>query len=733
MANQNPIEETQRLLASNSQLLSANYSATDATERSVKQYHNQPPAGLMNDAGSQRTPITMTWNSIQLTLSVSTGPPWKRHTESKRVLSDVSGIVKPGQLLAIVGPSGAGKSSLLDVLSGRKNTGTVQGTVLVNGLAPDRDFKRRTGYVTQDDCLMGNLTVRETFRFHAALKMPRGTTAEQREQRIQAVLDELALTRVADQYVGTQFRRGVSGGEKKRVSIGCELLTDPALLFLDEPTSGLDAFNSLSVLKTLRRLAERGRTVICTIHQPRSSIYELFDQLMVLSLGRTVYFGPAAQVTPYFDHLGYHCPQYSNPADFLIDTVVRNEKATFALQKAPRLVEQDDNTNIYFPPQVSTAPYLVDQDDDDDDDANSLLKHTEASLHLTPQSPLPSTPPLVLADQFASSPIAASLMQEISEANSHAALGAFPPRSRFPTSWFHQLGWLIWRTVLNYYRNPMVTYIQLFQTIFFSLLIGLIYLQMSDTLTSLQDRLGAIFFMMTNQCFGNFGALASFFDERSIYQREQQAGVYYTSAYFLAKTVIEGPTVLLFPVVFGSISYWMIGLTPTADAFLIFLAALMTFSAVATSLFLLLGAISPNQVVAQILAPLFIVLMLLFGGFYVNNDNVPVYFEWLKYWSFFYWGYGILVWNELHDFNNGKGFLGFCNCTLSQSCPCCNDITVPTNTSTCDYYVSGKEELRLLGLQNTEIWQNFAILLGMIVGYRILCYFALRYLHKEKR
>ena len=179
----------------------------------------------------------------------------------------------------------------------------------------------------------------------------------------------------------------------------------------------------------------------------------------------------------------------------------------------------------------------------------------------------------------------------------------------------------------------------------------------------------------------------------------------------------------------------MIGLSPEAETFLVFLGAILTFAAVAGSFFLLVGALSPTPVVAQILAPLIVVLMFLFGGFYVNNDNVPVYFEWLKYWSFFYWCYSILLYNELNDFNNGIGFLGTCNCSFSETCNCCNDANAnfTHNGTKCQYYVTGDDELRILGLSNVNIVEYFGVLLGMLVAYRFLCYLALRFLYKEKK
>lgn len=669
-----------------------------------------------------RTPVCLTWENVSYSVTTKEGKLCRKVERQKTILEDLNGAVLPGQLLAIIGPSGAGKSSLLDVLAGRKSAGRAQGEIKINGQDRGRDFKRLSGYVTQDDCLMGNLTVRETFRFHAAMRMPGTVSAEERERRVQEIINELGLTRAADMYVGTQFRRGVSGGEKKRVSIGCELLTDPPLLFLDEPTSGLDASNSLSVMKALRRLAQKGRTIVCTIHQPRSSIYDLFDRLLILSQGHQVYFGPASSVLDYFRDIGLPCPNYTNPADFLLDAVVRNEKAqAFALRQTPRRDADAETPNDEDPLAVDFNPDApLPLDDEDEIDVSKMVA---VDFH----------------HAFLDHQISNDLVQSIHEQNKRLGSENRNNRgrraSRYATNWLRQFFWLIWRTILNYYRNPMVTYVQLFSTVFFAVLVGLIYLQIADTLSALQDRLGALFFIMTNQCFGTIGSMNNFLEERNIYQREQQAGMYYTSAYFLAKTIIEGPTLLLFPLIFGTISYWMIGFSSSAEQFVIFLFGIMTFAATAASLFLAIGAIAPNQVVASICAPLVVVLFLLFGGFYVNNDNVPVYFVWLKEVSFFNWGFGILVYNELNDFNDGVGFKGVCNCTKLPECTCCSfpNVTLTRNGTTCKYYVTGQQELDTLGLGDTKIWENFVILLGMIVAYRLIAYLALRTLHKEKR
>lgn len=187
----------------------------------------------------------------------------------KHVLKNLCGYVEPGQLLAIMGPSGAGKSSLLDILARKHKRGVTSGRIMVNGVVPNRrDFKQITGYVDQEDSLMGTLTVRETLMYAAMLRLPRHMPARFKHQRVQEVISELGLEAIADAVVGSPGQRGISGGEKRRVSIGKELVTSPSLLFLDEPTSGLDAYNAGVVMDCLRRLTKQGRrTVVVTIHQ----------------------------------------------------------------------------------------------------------------------------------------------------------------------------------------------------------------------------------------------------------------------------------------------------------------------------------------------------------------------------------------------------------------------------------------------------------------------------------
>ena len=241
----------------------------------------------------------------------------------KQILSSVQGIALPGQLMAIMGASGAGKTTFLDILARKNKRGFVDGKFYVNGeKVSDPDYRSVIGFVDQDDTMLPTLTVHETITTSALLRLPRDMNISMKEQRVYEVEKQLGILPIKDQLIGSEEGggRGISGGEKRRVGIACELVTSPSILFLDEPTSGLDAFNAFNVVECLVTLAKSyNRTVIFTIHQPRSNIVALFDHLILLAKGRTVYSGPYASCQSYFDNIGYACPPGFNIADYLVD------------------------------------------------------------------------------------------------------------------------------------------------------------------------------------------------------------------------------------------------------------------------------------------------------------------------------------------------------------------------------------------------------------------------------
>ncbi|XP_068691282.1 broad substrate specificity ATP-binding cassette transporter ABCG2-like [Montipora foliosa] len=222
--------------------------------------------------------------------------------KERQIIKNLSGLVQPG-LNAILGPTGSGKTTLLDILAGRKDRKHLSGAVLVNGQKQPENFKCITGYVVQDDVVMGTLTVRENLHFSASLRLSRKLSKRERSKRVEETLSNLGLFHVAESKVGNEFIRGISGGERKRTNIGMELILAPSVLFLDEPTTGLDAATAVSVVQLLQGLGHRGKTVIMSIHQPRYSIFKTFDTISLLSNGEFVYQGPANQAMKYFEDI----------------------------------------------------------------------------------------------------------------------------------------------------------------------------------------------------------------------------------------------------------------------------------------------------------------------------------------------------------------------------------------------------------------------------------------------
>ena len=211
----------------------------------------------------------------------------KGNRAPKRVIHGCTTSFLPGTVSALMGPSGSGKTSLLTVIAGFVDQSHVSGNLLVNG-ERTQVGKRLVGIVFQDDMMLPALTAFETVKFAADLRMPRRCSDAERTEACDAILNELGLAHVRDQLVGGAARRGVSGGERKRLAVGVELVTRPALLLMDEPTSGLDAAAALSLMRTLRTLASRGQTVVAAIHQPRTTVFDSFDHLVLMSKGHAL-------------------------------------------------------------------------------------------------------------------------------------------------------------------------------------------------------------------------------------------------------------------------------------------------------------------------------------------------------------------------------------------------------------------------------------------------------------
>ncbi|XP_037328608.2 broad substrate specificity ATP-binding cassette transporter ABCG2b [Pungitius pungitius] len=515
----------------------------------------------------------------------------------KHILNNVSGIMRPG-MNAIMGATGSGKTSLLDVIAGRKDpVGLKRGKVMVDGKAVSADLRLSSAYVVQDDILMGTLSVRENLLFSANLRLDRQRhSSADKSDRVDAIIRDLGLTDCADTKIGTEFLRGVSGGERKRCSIGMELITSPSLLFLDEPTTGLDSNTANSIILLLNRLSRRGKTVIFSIHQPRYSIFKQFDHLTLLHKGEVVYAGAAAHALEYFTNLGYQIEAFNNPADFFMDITNGETKSTMVSLTA----EEDKNP---------------------------------------------------LANLYRRSPLGRNVLEELDHVNLSISDGAGGPdqAADYATSFLYQLRVVCGRTVMNSLRNPQTSYAQLALNVFFAILVGLIYYQMPLTLPeALQNRSGAFFFLIINMVFGNLSAVELFINERAIFIHENSSGYYRTSVYFLSKIFADLIPNRIIPIfVFSAIAYYMMGLKPAFEAFLCFALTMSLVSLAGVSLAFLVSASVSSFAMANILIALPFVFMMVFGGFLVNLNAMLSWLSWLQWISVFRYGLNAAFINEM--------------------------------------------------------------------------------------
>ena len=249
------------------------------------------------------------------------GPPCcKPSLVDKTILNGMSGVVSPGQFLAIIGASGSGKTSLLNCLANHYSP--TSGNVWANGRPLSENDRHAIAYIAQEDHLMPTSTVFDTLNLSAQLRLPRSWSYERKTARVEELLQVFRLDKHRETLVGSadEMIRGISGGERKRLSIAVELIAYPSVVFLDEPTSGLDSKIAADVCNILKDIARGGCTIMASIHQPSSEVFEQFDQLMILSEGRTVYFGPAASSADYFASISpeLECPAKYNPADYFM-------------------------------------------------------------------------------------------------------------------------------------------------------------------------------------------------------------------------------------------------------------------------------------------------------------------------------------------------------------------------------------------------------------------------------
>ncbi|KAM3401510.1 hypothetical protein ACQJBY_005940 [Aegilops geniculata] len=526
---------------------------------------------------------SLTWENLTAVLPGSGGRP------TKKLLQGLYGYAVPGRIAAIMGPSGSGKSTLLDSLSGRLARNVLQtGKVLLNGKKRRLDFGA-VAYVTQENVLLGTLTVRETVTYSAQLRLPSSMSKAEVRRVVDDTLDEMGLRECAERPIGTWHLRGISGGEKKRLCIALEILTRPRLLFLDEPTSGLDSASAFSVIETLRTLAiDGGRTIVSSVHQPSSEVFALFDDLCLLSSGESVYFGDAKLAPQFFAETGFPCPSRRNPSDHFLRCVNSDfDDVATALKGSMKLRAEAD--------------------------LDPLLKYSTTEIRER------------LVDKYRISDYAMMVRNTIHEISKIEGVMEEAVKGSQAT-WCKQLRTLTKRSYINMYRDFGYYRLRIIIYVLMAICLGTIYYDVGNGYTAIQARASCGGFVSGFMTFMSIGGFPSFIEEMKVFSLERQNGHYGVAAYIISNFLSSMPFLLTMSWASASITYWMVKFRPGFSYFAFFALNLYGGVSVIESLMMIISALVPNFLMGLILGAGVIGIMMLTSGFFRLLPELPKIF-----------------------------------------------------------------------------------------------------------
>ncbi|GAB5032377.1 abc transporter [Nannochloropsis oceanica] len=596
--------------------------------------------------------------------------------KDRTILKGLSGVAPAGEILAIMGPSGCGKSTLMDILSMKAKSGKVSGQIYVNGAPLTETFKKCIGFVGQHDMLMPTLTVMESLMFSGLLRLPKRLTMKEKTQRVLAVLTELQLAHIADSKVGNEVTRGISGGEKRRVSVGMELVTSPRLLCLDEPTSGLDSYNADLLVQILMDLAQARKTaVVMVIHQPRANIFARLDRLLLVCKGETVFSGAGKDVHPYFASIGRPIPPAFNAADYLIDILFTHN------------VEEEEEAGL----QLAVV---------DEEKIHGKVVNTPVAANIEnggwPSGAVAGAGGdlgeggvafTCLADLFAASCYAAQTQQEVEsqiktprstfrqDSDGEGGTANLTSRSRpfllskqslslrpvprteeeakdekeARVGWLMEVSVVSQRMFKDMLRKPSLVVTHLLACVYFGCLLGLLYFQITtDGIAAIQNRMGIFMLEALFLAFTSVSALPLFWIERPLYMHERSNRYYGTLSYFVSKIFSDLiPLRVLPPILLSITTHLLVGLRGGIH-FFTYSLVLVLMTAIAATINLIIGMLTKGIMSGILIATICMIHLILLTTIFVNFDTMKVaFFRGLRYVSFFNYGYEALVINEL--------------------------------------------------------------------------------------
>ncbi|KAG8423997.1 ATP-binding cassette transporter snq2 [Metarhizium acridum] len=642
-----------------------------------------------NEVGSDlsiKSESILTWENLNYDVPVPGG--------TRRLLNNIFGYVRPGELTALMGASGAGKTTLLDVLASRKNIGVITGDVLVDGFKPGKQFQRSTSYAEQLDLHEPTQTVREALRFSADLRQPYGTPPAERHAYVEEIIALLEMEHIADCIIGTA-EAGLTVEQRKRVTIGVELAAKPELLlFLDEPTSGLDSQSAFNIVRFLKKLAAAGQAILCTIHQPNAALFENFDRLLLLQRGgRTVYFGDIGQdaciLRAYLRRHGAEAAPTDNVAEFMLEAI--------GAGSCPRIGERDWADIWDESPELERAKKAI---VDMREERKCVAQHANPDLEKEYASPI-----------------------------------------------HHQIKIVVRRMFRAFWRSPNYLFTRLFNHFAVAFFSGLTYLSLDTSRSSLQYTVFVIFQVTVLPALIITQVEVMFHIKRALFFREASSKMYSPWTFATAIVAAEMPYSMLCAVVFFVCLYFMPGLdaTPSRAGYQFFMVLITEVFAV--TLGQVLASLTPSPRISAQFDPFIIIIFALFCGVTIPAPQMPGFWRaWLYQLDPFTRLISGMVTTALHGLR--------VVCTPSEV----NRFTAPSNmtcgeymtpffergapgylasndTQNCEYcaYKIGDEFYRRLNMSFDNRWRDLGIYIAFIGSNLIILFTASRFLNFNKR
>ncbi|XP_031250090.1 ABC transporter G family member 6-like [Pistacia vera] len=627
-------------------------------------------------------------------------------SRTKTLLNDISGEAREGEIMAVLGASGSGKSTLIDALANRIAKGSLKGTITLNGeVLESRMLKVISAYVMQDDLLFPMLTVEETLMFAAEFRLPRTLSKSKKKMRVQALIDQLGLRNAAKTVIGDEGHRGVSGGERRRVSIGIDIIHDPIVLFLDEPTSGLDSTSAYMVVKVLQRIAQSGSIVMMSIHQPSYRILGLLDRMIFMSRGQTVYRGSPMRLPLFFAEFGHPIPEHENRTEFALDLIRELEGSPGGTKS---LVEFNKSWQ--------------------------QMKHTRTSVQVAESN----QQGLSLKEAISASISRGKLVSGATK-NDASSTSMVP---NFANPFWIEMAVLSKRSIKNSRRMPELFGIRLGAVLVTGFILATMFWQLDNSPKGVQERLGFFAFAMSTTFYTCADALPVFLQERYIFMRETSHNAYRRSSYVLSHALVALPPLIFLSLAFSATTFWAVGLDGGVSGFLFYLLIIFASFWAGSSFVTFLSGVVPHVMLGYTIVVAILAYFLLFSGFFINRDRIPDYWIWFHYLSLVKYPYEAVLQNE---FDNPvkcfiRGVQIFDNTPLGAVPTAMKVKLLETlsgtlgmriTSSTC--LTTGSDILQQQGITQLSKWSCLWITVAWGFFFRILFYFSLLLGSKNKR